>query len=290
MDKKAFLAGSIAAFTWGTVFVFGQISVQTGFHPFLVAFLRFLSASIFLALYHFAKGERFFLKSSDIIHFLILGASGIFGMNAFIFYSLTLTDSTITSLLMNANGFIIGILGFFLLKERISMLEMMGLIVGTGGCYLIFTQGDISRISHSNLAGNTLAALASFCWAFYSVWSKKTGVIEKYGAVLSTLWACVFGTVMLGIAVLMLSVPLHFDMKNVLIGVYLGIVPAGVGFTLWFYSISKLKTIIPGIIQFIAPLTTAVLAVILLRQNISVATVIGGLLIIAGVLFTLEKQ
>ncbi|HOK80137.1 MAG TPA: DMT family transporter [bacterium] len=290
MDKKAFLAGTIAALTWGTVFVFGQISVQTGFHPLFVALLRFLSASIFLALYHVAKGGRFFLRFSDIIHFLILGASGIFGMNVFIFYSLTLTDSTITSLLMNANGFIIGLLGFFLLKEKISIMEIIGLIAGIGGCYLIFTQGDIQKISYSNLAGNTLAVLASFCWAFYSVWSKKTKVIDGYGAILSTLWASVSGTIMLAIAVLVAKVPLNFDIKNVLISVYLGIVPAGIGFTLWFYSINKLKTIIPGIIQFLAPLTTAVLAVILLKQSISIATIMGGFLIIAGVLLTLKKQ
>ncbi|MGB9641787.1 MAG: DMT family transporter [Candidatus Ratteibacteria bacterium] len=238
----------------------------------------------------FFKRRDFFLKSADIFNFIILGASGIFGMNVFIFYSLKLTDSTITSLLMNTNGFIIGLLGFFLLKEKISMMEIIGLIAGIGGCYLIFTQGDIEKISHSNIAGNTLAVCASFCWAFYSVWSKKTKVIDKYGAVLSTLWASVSGTIMLGIAVLLLRIPLQFDIKNVLISVYLGIVPAGIGFALWFYSINKLKTIIPGIIQFLAPLTTAILAVILLNQRISVTTIIGGLLILAGILFTLKKQ
>ncbi|MCX7705757.1 MAG: DMT family transporter [bacterium] len=290
MNKKALLAGIFAAMSWGTVFVFGQIAVASGFHPILVAFFRFVSASVFLFFYHLSVSGKFFLDRKDIPNFLLLGATGIFGMNLFIFYSLQLTDSTITSLLMNANGFIIGILGFFLLREKIGIFELAGLFIGITGCWLIFTQGDFGKISHSSLMGNFLAVCASFCWAFYSVWGKRAGIIEKYGATLSTLWSSLFGTIMLAIAILLLRIPLHLNLKNILISVYLGIVPAGIGFTLWFYSINRLKTVIPGIIQFLAPLTTAFLAIIILKQSISVATILGGFLIIAGVIFSLRTH
>jgi len=290
MDKKALVAGIIACVSWGTVFVFGQVAVQSGFHPVVVAFFRFFSASIFLLIYHIIAKGKFFLHLKDILDFLILSATGIFGMNVFIFYSLQLTDSTITSLLMNANGFIIGILGFFLLKEKMSVFEITGFFIGLAGCYLIFTQGDISKISHSNFIGNTFAAIASCCWAFYSVWGKKTKIIEKYGPVLSTFWASAFGSIMLGLTIIFMRLPVTFNLKNIFISVYLGIVPAGIGFTLWFYSISRLKTIIPGILQFLAPLTTAVLAIILLKQTITIATICGGILIVTGLSLTLRKQ
>ncbi|MCM8822995.1 MAG: EamA family transporter [Candidatus Omnitrophica bacterium] len=290
MDKKAIFAGIFAAVSWGTVFVFGQVAVQAGFHPVLVAFFRFASANVFLFFYHLMVSGRFFLDRRDILNFILLGATGIFGMNLFIFYSLRLTDSTITSLLMNANGFIIGILGFLMLREKTGILELLGLVVGISGCWLIFTQGELSRISHSNLLGNIFALCASFCWAFYSVWGKKTKVIEKYGAILSTFWASMAGSIMLGLTILLTGIPLFLDARNVLISVYLGIVPAGIGFTLWFYSISRLKTVIPGIIQFLAPLTTALLAILILNQRINLATILGGILIMAGVLFSLKNQ
>ncbi len=290
MNKKAVFAGVTAAISWGTVFVFGQMAVQTGFHPVLVSFFRFVSASLFLFIYQRLIKVKFFLDRKNIPDFFLLGLTGITGMNLFIFYSLQLTDSTITSLLMNANGFFIGILGFFLLKEKMGILEFGGLFIGLSGCWLIFTQGHLTALSHSKFTGNFLAACASFCWAFYSVWGKKTGIIEKYGAVLSTFWASLSGSLMLGIAIFLMKIPLDFDVRNILISVYLGIVPAGIGFTLWFYSISRLKTVIPGIIQFLAPLTTALLAVILLRQSISMETVLGGLLIVAGVLFSIKNQ
>lgn len=290
MEKKAVLAGIFAALSWGTVFVFGQIAVVSGFHPILVGFFRFVFASLFLFFYQLANSKRFFLDIKDLPDFVLLGATGIFGMNFFIFYSLQLTNSTITSLLMNGNGFIIGILGFFLLKEKMKAFELLGLFIGITGCWLILTQGGSGKISHSNLTGNIYAALASFCWAFYSVWAKKKGVIEKYGAILSTFWAGLTGSIIFAIAIFLMKIPLVFDLKNVLISIYLGIVPAGIGFTLWFYSVQRLKTIVPGIIQFLAPLTTAILAIFILNQRLSLATISGGLLIVIGVLFSIRNQ
>ncbi len=290
VNKKAITACIIAAISWGTVFIFGQIAVKDGYHPVVISFLRFIFASLFLGLYQFFTEKRIFLSLRDILQFLVLGGTGIFGMNVFIFYSLKMTDSTITSLLMNANGFIIAILSFFFLKEKINIVEIIGLIIGFTGCYFIFFQGKVGNIFPSQVFGNTLAVLAAFCWAFYSVWGKKTKLIEKYGAVLSTLWASVFGSVMLGFLIMMAKIPFNLDAKCIFIGFYLGIIPAGIGFTLWFYSINKLKTIIPGIIQFLAPLTTAVLAVVWLNQVISFSTVFGGILIVTGVLFSLRKR
>ncbi|HOC03369.1 MAG TPA: hypothetical protein PKK91_07820, partial [bacterium] len=49
-------------------------------------------------------------------------------------------------------------------------------------------------------------------------------------------------------------------------------------------------TIIPGIIQFFAPLTTAILAVFWLKQVIGFPIILGGGLIIAGVLFSLKTD
>lgn len=95
---------------------------------------------------------------------------------------------------------------------------------------------------------------------------------------------------MFGLLIILSEIPFKVDVRCISIGLYLGVVPAGIGFTLFFYSISKLKTVIPGIIQFFAPLTTAVLAMVGLKQVITFSTVFGGILIVIGVLFSLKIQ
>jgi len=63
-----------------------------------------------------------------------------------------------------------------------------------------------------------------------------------------------------------------------------------IGFTLWFYAINKIKTIIAGILQFFAPLTTGIIAVIWFGEKISFFIYIGGFLTILGVLVSIKSM
>jgi len=111
---RGIIAGIVSTITWGTVFVFGQIAVRKGTHPVFLSFIRFLSASIFLFICLFLKKIKLKIERRDILSFIILGFTGIFGMNIFIFYSVKFTTSTSASVLMNANTFFIGIFAYCL--------------------------------------------------------------------------------------------------------------------------------------------------------------------------------
>jgi len=227
------------------------------------------------------------IDKSDIFSFFTLGLTGIFLMNIFIFYSVKFTTSTSGSVLMNSNSFFIGIFSYLFLKEKIKINEITGIILGFIGCYLIITEGKFS--SDISFSGNLFALFAAISWAFYSVWSKRCGVIKKYGAVLSTFWASVFGTILLFLSLIVFQLPFSGGKAGVITGIYLGIVPAGIGFTLWFYAINKIKTIIAGILQFIAPLTTGIIAVIWFGEKISFFIYVGGFLTILGVLISIKS-
>jgi len=288
MDLIGLVAGIISSITWGTVFIFGKIAVEKGnCHPILLSFIRFLSASIFLAFSMFFTREKFKIEKREIFDFFILGATGILGMNVFIFYSVKFAPSSSTSILMNTNAFLIGIFGHFMLKEKVAVKEILGILVGFLGCYFIISQGSFSL--HPFFLGNLLTFLAAICWAFYTVWGKKKKLIKKYGPISSTFWASVFGTILLGLTLLFFKIPFYREKIGLIIGIYLGIIPAGIGFTLWFFAIQRLKTITAGILQFLAPLTTVVIAVLWFNETLSSYTIIGGILILTGVIFPLLK-
>lgn len=284
---KAITAGIISVITWGTVFVFGKFAVKKGCHPVLLSFIRFFSASIFLFLYLSFKRVKLKIEKRDIFSLVVLGLTGIFGMNIFIFYSLKFTTSTSSSILMNSNSFFIGIFAYMFLKEKVKVNEIIGILVGFLGCYFMITQGKFSF--DVSFTGNLLALLASLSWAFYTVWSKKSGVIKKYGAILSTFWASTFGTFFLFLTLIALHISFHPGKAGLITGIYLGIIPAGIGFTLWFYAINKIKTFVAGILQFIAPLTTGIIAILWFKEKISVFTYLGGIFIILGVIISTRK-
>lgn len=278
--RKGIVAGIIAAVSWGTVFIFGQIGVREGAcHPIMISLIRFLSASLFLLAYSLLFGIKIRIRKRDVPTFLLLGLLGIFGMNVLVFYSLKYTASTSASILMNSNPIIITLLAGFMLKEKSSRREILGVLIGFLGCYLTIGQGRFSGILHG---GDLLALAASFCWALYTIIAKKTGVIAGYGAVLATFWPAVFGSVMMFLTLLLLQIPFAVTKTGWLVGIYLGLIPAGLGFTLWFFAVQRLKVVAAGVLQFLAPLTTGIIAFWWLKERISGYTICGGVLILVG--------
>ncbi len=285
---REILSAIISVITWGTVFIFGQMSVKEGCHPILLSFLRFFFASIFLFIYLFLSKIKVKIEKEDILSFIILGLTGIFGMSIFIFYSLKFTSTISSSILMNSNSIFIGIFAYILLKEKVKINEIVGILIGFIGCYFVITGGKF--VFDMSFIGNLLALFSAISWAFYTVWGKKSNVIKKYGAVLSTFCATIFGTFFLFLTLLILHIPFSPGKTGIISGIYLGIVPTGIGFTLWFYAINKIKTVIAGILHFVSPLTTGIIAVIWLGEKISIFTYIGVILIIFGVIISLLRN
>ncbi|MCX5642663.1 MAG: EamA family transporter [Candidatus Omnitrophica bacterium] len=286
--RSGIIAGIIAAVSWGTVFVFGQIGVREGAcHPIMISLIRFLSASFFLLAASLLSGIKIRIKKRDVPTFLLLGISGIFGMNILVFSSLKYTAATSTSILMNSNPIIITLLAGFILKEKSSRREILAILIGFLGCYLTISQGRFSGISYG---GNLLALGASFCWALYTIIAKKTGVIARYGAVIATFWPAVFGSILLFFTLLLLKIPFATTKTGWLVGIYLGLIPAGLGFTLWFFAVQRLKVVAAGVLQFLAPLTTGIIAVWWLKERISGYTIFGGILILAGAMLPFVKN
>ncbi|MFH0796224.1 MAG: EamA family transporter [Candidatus Omnitrophota bacterium] len=281
MNSAGFLAGLISAISWGTVFIFAQIAVNRGAHPVLLSFIRFLVASLVLGLVIILGGTKLRVKKKDWLYFFILGLVGIFGMSTFVFYSLKYTSATSSSILMNANPIFMGLLAFLILREKILFREVLGIILGFIGCWMVVARfGGVPL----NLKGNLLAITGALFWAFYSLLGKKFGLIDRYGATVSTFLAISSGTILLFLFLLFSRIPLAQGKDAWLIGTYLGIVPTAVGFSLWFYALKNLKTIFCGALQFLAPLTTGLISVFWLKESISLSLVIGGVLIAAGIL------
>jgi len=154
-------------------------------------------------------------------------------------------------------------------------------LIGFMGCYLTISQGRFSGISYG---GDLLALGAALCWALYTIIAKKTGVIARYGAVLATFWPAVFGSIMLFLALSSLRIPFAATKTGWLVGIYLGLIPTGLGFTLWFFAVQKLKVAAAGTLQFLAPLTTGIIAFWWLKEKISGYTICGGILILCRVM------
>jgi len=282
MKIKGYLCGISAAVTWGTVFFVGRIVMGDGsVNPLVLAFWRCFFASLFLFV---LLGKRvrdlIHIVKRDWIILFFLALTGIFMMNMLVFSSLRYTTATSSSILMNANPLFILILATLFLREKITSDKILAVLLGFLGCAIVIkgTSG-MSVVEGSNfLKGNFMAIGAALCWSLYTVIGKEP--TNRYGAVLTTFITLSLGMLFFLFAMLIQEIN-FWDMKPgvFLAGVYLGIIPAGIGFTLWYNALKYLEAGILGIFQYIASVVTAVMAILFLKETIDVIIIAGMLLV-----------
>ncbi|MCM8761960.1 MAG: DMT family transporter [Candidatus Omnitrophica bacterium] len=281
MKYKGYLCGIFASFTWGTVFVVGRFILDNGnVSPFIIAFWRCFFGSIFLFFILLRKiKDVLSIPIRDLLYLFALSFIGIFLFNTLLFYSLIYTTATSSSILMNANPLFILILATLFLREKISSGKVLGVIIGFLGCTMVIQgTGVVSTVGINPLKGNILALGSALCWALYTVLGGYSA--KKYGAVLTTFIILLTGMFLFLIVMLVMKINFwNIGLPVFLSGAYLGIVPAGIGFTLWYNALKYLEAGELGIFQYFASVVTAVLSIIFLKESLNILIISGMVLV-----------
>lgn len=283
MKTKGYMCGIFAAFTWGTVFVVGRFILRDGnVNPLIIGFYRCFFASIFLLiLLRKQLKEIRNISPGDYLYLLLLAFTGIFLFNALVFYSLKYTTATSSSILMNANPIFILIFATLFIREKMTLGKVFAVILGFIGCVMVIkgTGENSSGVMLTSLKGNFFALGSAVCWALYTVFGNSPS--RKYGAVITTF--VTLSTGMLFFLSVMLIMRINFwniTLPVIVSGAYLGIVPAGIGFTLWYNALRYLEAGELGIFQYIASVVTAVFSIVFLREFLNILMLTGMFLVI----------
>lgn len=286
MKTKGYLCGIFASVTWGTVFFIGRIVMAGGsVNPLVLAFWRCFFASVFLLFLLGSKVKNLIpAVRQDWITLFPLAFIGIFIFNILVLSSLMYTTATSSSILMNANPVFILILATVFLKEKVTPYKILAVLLGFTGCMMVIkgTFGVPVAEGSNSLAGNLLAIGSAVCWAVYTVAGRNP--TRKYGAVLTTFITLTSG--MFFLLAVMLIRGINFWTLNpsvFLAGAYLGIVPAGIGFTLWYNALKYIEAGELGIFQYLASVVTAVLAVAFLKESLNFLIITGMLFVFLSV-------
>lgn len=276
----------IAVFTWGTVFVISRFVISNNIiDPFVLAFWRFFWAWIFLLFFiKFDFKKILKILKDNFYTFLFLAISGIYLMSTFIFLSLKTTYASISSILMNSNPIFVSLITLIFLKEKISLFNFIGVIIGFLGCAIVI-KGDILIFSWKNISTNLYSLLAAICWAIYTVIGEKP--TKKYGAIETTFIASFIGSIFLFLTIITLKLNIFGEkITGFLSGIYLGIIPTGIGFTLWFKALNYMKPSSLAPFQYLTPIITILLSFIILKEKTSSMVIFGMFLIFFSIFLT----
>jgi drug/metabolite transporter (DMT)-like permease len=285
---KIYLKLLLTALFWGGTFVAGRLVTQN-VGPYSIAFLRFTIASILLLLLMWRiEGKLPKLKKSQIMPVILLGITGIFIYNIMFFKGLKIIEAGRASLIIATCPIFITICSAIFLKEKISPVKVLGIVISVCGAIVVISKGNINRVFAGGLG---LGEFYIFCcvlsWVAYSLIGKA--VMNNLSPLASVSYSSVVGAVAL-------SVPAFFEglVRNIasqstidwLCISYLGVFGTVIGFVWYYQGVERIGPTKAGLFINFVPISAILCAFFILREPITPSLAAGAVLVVSGVYLT----
>ncbi|SFR50293.1 DMT family transporter [Thiomicrospira sp. ALE5] len=257
---------------------------------FGVAARLILSALIILPLIILFKQQRFDLSWPAM---KVYGAAslGLLGGMTPVYWAAQTMPSGWIALIWGMNPIVTGLLIYFVLQtERLTLAKWLGIGVSVAGLMVLFIPNLESASAQDLLfQGLIVALIGVFFHSLSTVLVKKTAHnLPPLHVVTGALWITSIVFLMFKPTVL-LDWPELSTRTSWALG-YLIFVGTVIGFALYYYVLKHLDALRLGMIPMITPVFAVALGVWINEEQLSLAVILGAILIVAGLLlFELER-
>jgi drug/metabolite transporter (DMT)-like permease len=264
---------------WALSFPLIKIAL-TEIAPLPLAAARFGVASLLIAMW-LAWKRPARPTSRDVLRFLLCGLVGIALYNALLNAGQRDVSASAASFIVNTVPVLTGLFATLFLKERFTRLGWAGAGLGFAGVGLIVIgqPGGLSFGSGAFLIFGSAIAQA----AFFVI---QKPLVQRYGALTSTAYTVVAGTVLLspwlGAGVASLG-DAGTEPTILVTVIVLGVFPAALGYAAWSYALGHYGAARASTFLYLVPPVATLLAFALSGERPRVLTMLGGLIAIFGV-------
>ena len=278
----ALLSYLTVCIVWGSTYLAIRVGVTD--MPFLVfAGIRFSAAGALLLLISRLKGWAFPPGRRDYRTHILIGLLLLFVSNGLICWAEQYLDSSITALLVASLPLFMAAMDNLLPRgQRAGWLSWAGLLIGFGG-------GGCPGQPQFRLEENTWPAVvgvlcASLVWAAGSIYLSRNPVR---------------GSMIPGVGIQMLSAGAVFLLLSAISGnftlsdasasglaalLYLIFFGSILAYSAFYYMIKLIPPDKAGTYAYINPVVAMILGVLILKENLTVQSVVAAVIILAGVL------
>jgi len=267
----------ITIFCWASAFV-GIRAALAGYSPTHLALLRYLIASLALAIY--AGVKRMPLPAwRDLPALSFTGIVGIAVYNVALNTGEISTLAGVSSFLVNTAPIITALLATAFLRERLRVWGWLGILVCITGVAII----AVNTSEHIRLSAGALYVLpAALAQSFFFVSQKP--YLARYSAPQCASYSVWTGT----FALLIFSPGMVKDLQTAslsatIAAVYLGIFPAALGYASWAYTLARIPAARAASFLYLVPAVTLGIAWTWLGEWPSWLALLGGAIAISGV-------
>lgn len=284
--RTAYLYLIITFCAWGSLyvvskFVLGKVPVLT------VLFLRYFIAGVTLY-FIFKNGEYKKVELKDYKYIFLIGFLGYFLSVGSQLLGIKFSSASVASLVNSMNPITIMIFAAIILKEKMTKKKIACVVLAVVGVYIII--GGIK--GNGQVLGILFSVLSVISWSFVSTIVKR--VTQKYTAIQVTTYSMLVAalcTLPFSTYEFIRTENVHFDWTAILSLLYMGLVCTALAYILWNKSLSMIEAGNCSLFYPVQPMVSVFLGFICLGERIEIKFIIGAVLIIVGVLFSvIEKK
>jgi drug/metabolite transporter (DMT)-like permease len=294
----AFLVLLLANTLWAGTYTAGKVALRD-LSPVELNAVRFSLATLLLAPV-LIRGWRLIPKDrATLLALARLALLGFVLNKAFEYFGLALSTASDVALLIATESLFTALLSWTLLRERVTRTGVLALVVGLLGAYLIVERGFVPNFGCApgvpcagggRALGDLLVVFSLLIESSYTVLGKTT--LDRVPPILFTS-VTIAGSLFVwlpagAVAVAQHGWP-HVSPAGWLGVLYMAAIATVMGYWLWFRALSVLDASAAAPTLFIQPLLGATLAIWLLHDALTWATLLGGALIFVSLLLVMRS-
>jgi drug/metabolite transporter (DMT)-like permease len=279
----------LAALLWATSFSVIKVGLRH-IEPYTFLFLRFLIASVLLAVFVLVAGKgRLLLRYMGERYSLVLGLAlaASFGLQ---FRAQTEIPASTAAIIINSSTLLVAPLSAVFLHERIGTRKVAALVLGIVGVYLI-TARSAGGEAGGTWLGNVLISASAVSTALYIVLTKKAlshRRLEEFPLLAAVfLWSL---PVYLALAAPALRHGVSVGREAWIATVYLAVFCTALAFMLWARAIRRIGALTSAIVLLSELVFGVLIAHIFLSEALPVPTIAGCALIGLGIVIVGVKE
>jgi drug/metabolite transporter (DMT)-like permease len=274
-----------AVVVWGASFVATKIALRYA-SPDVVIWIRFGIGVVILGITVLAERKFSLPEKRDWAYFALLGFLGITFHQWLQANGLVTSQATTTGWIVATTPVFMALLGWLVLKEKLSWSQVAGIGLSIIGVLLVVTRGNLTWFTSGKLGtvGDFLIVLSAPNWAIFSVLSRRG--LKKYPAVLMMFYVMTFGWLFSSLIFLAKGglKQIGYIPGDGWVGIaFLGILCSGVAYIFWYDALQSLPVAQTGAFLYLEPVVTMIVAAFMLKERLYFVTFLGGALILAGV-------
>lgn len=293
ISRRAVFEALFAVIIWGASFVVTKVALRH-VSPNALVWLRFGIGLVILGI-AVVTGRKFALPARrDWMYLALLGLVGISFHQWLQSTGLLTSMATTTGWIIATIPIFMAILGWVVLKERLSWLQVGGILLSTFGVLLVVTRGKLDLLVSGKLGtiGDLMVLISAPNWAIFSVLSRSG--LQRYPAVLMMFYVMGFGwcfTSLLFLAEGGFHQIQQLPLEGWLGIGFLGVFSSGLAYIAWYDALQILPVAKTGAFLYLEPIITMIVAGSVLGEKLTLAVGLGGGMILLGVgLVNLNKM